>query len=63
MRQAGAGSERRGATMGMLILCVCFALVVLTMLLALAPERYSLQVGDIAPKTITATKDVIDEGV
>ena len=61
MRQAGAGSERRGATMGMLILCVCFALVVLTMLLALAPERYSLQVGDIAPKTITATKDVIDE--
>jgi len=30
-------------------------------MMAVSPERYALSVGDIAPKTITATKDVVDE--
>ena len=62
MEQKG-GSTRviRKSMASMLILSACFAVLVLLMLLALSPERYSLEVGDIAPKTITATKDVIDE--
>ena len=30
-------------------------------LLAVAPEQYDLTVGDVAPKTITASKDSTDE--
>ena len=30
-------------------------------LLAVAPEQYDLTVGDVAPKTITASKDITDE--
>ncbi|MBR6570105.1 MAG: hypothetical protein IKK75_06580, partial [Clostridia bacterium] len=30
-------------------------------LLAISPQRYDLKVGDIAPTTITASKDVVDE--
>ena len=62
MEQKG-GSTRaiRKSMASMLILSACFAVLVLLMLLALSPERYSLEVGYIAPKTITATKDVIDE--
>ena len=43
----------------LLVLCA----LVLTVLLSLgiAPQRYDLQVGDIAMSTITASKDVIDE--
>ena len=29
--------------------------------IAITPERYDLRVGDLAPKTITASKDVVDE--
>lgn len=38
------------------------ALVLIVLLsIAITPERYHLQVGDIAYKTITASKDVVDE--
>ena len=37
------------------------ALMVLLFLIAITPERYNLQVGDIAYTTITASKDVVDE--
>ena len=30
-------------------------------LLAISPEQYDLSVGDVAPKTITASKDIVDE--
>lgn len=40
---------------------LCYGLLTAGMILATSPERYSLSVGDIAPKTITATKDVVDE--
>ena len=36
-----------------LLLLICF--------LTIAPEQYDLSVGDVAPKTITASRDVIDE--
>ena len=39
---------------GALILIILFSI-------AITPERYHLQVGDIAYKTITASKDVVDE--
>lgn len=60
-QKGGATRAVRKSMASMLILSACFAVLVLVMLLALSPERYSLMVGDIAPKTITATKDVIDE--
>ncbi|MDD7175865.1 MAG: HDIG domain-containing protein [Clostridiales bacterium] len=37
-----------------------FVLLVICML-AIAPEQYDLAVGDVAPKTITASKDIVDE--
>ena len=33
----------------------------LLLMLAVTPQRYNLKVGDIAPNTITASKDVVDE--
>lgn len=45
----------------MVVVLVCFALLTLGMILATSPERYNLKVGDIATKTITATKEVVDE--
>ena len=36
-----------------------FVLLVICML-AIAPEQYDLAVGDVAPKTITASKDIVD---
>ena len=39
---------------GIVVLLVLF-------LVAITPERYNLHVGDIAPVTITASKDVVDE--
>ena len=35
--------------------------MILLFLIAITPERYNLQVGDIAYTTITASKDVVDE--
>ena len=43
------------------ILLVAFVLMVAVLFLAVTPQRYDLQVGDIAPVTITASKDVVDE--
>ena len=39
---------------GAVILCILF-------MVAITPQRYDLKVGDIAPTTITASKDVVDE--
>ena len=39
---------------GAVILCILF-------MVAITPQRYDLKVGDIAPATITASKDVVDE--
>ncbi len=44
-----------------LVLVISVLILTTSMILAASPERYNLVVGDIAPKTITATKDVIDE--
>ncbi len=46
---------------GLIVMAVCYVLLTLGMILATSPERYNLSVGDIAPTTITATKDVVDE--
>lgn len=46
---------------GLSILLACYLILSLMLALVLSPERYNLKVGDIATKTITATKDVIDE--
>lgn len=43
------------------VVVVCYILLTAGMMLATSPEQYNLSVGDIAPKTITATKDVVDE--
>ena len=37
----------------MVLLMICF--------LAVSPEQYDLHVGDVAPKTITASRDTVDE--
>lgn len=37
------------------------AVLCLLLMLAVTPQRYNLKVGDIAPNTITASKDVVDE--
>lgn len=38
-----------------------YALLLVICLLAVSPEQYDLSVGDVAPKTITASKDIVDE--
>ena len=43
-----------------ILLAATLVLIVL-LSIAITPERYHLQVGDIAYKTITASKDVVDE--
>lgn len=37
-----------------------YAVVLMLCLLAISPEQYDLSVGDVAPKTITASKDIED---
>ncbi len=39
---------------GTVVMCILFVI-------AITPQRYDLKVGDIAPDTITASKDVVDE--
>ncbi len=58
---SGARFWRKPVWASISVMVVCTLLLTLGMILATAPERYNLSVGDIAPKTITATKDVIDE--
>lgn len=38
-----------------------YLILLLICLMAVSPERYDLAVGDVAPKTITASKDTVDE--
>ncbi len=38
-----------------------YLLLLLVCLLAISPEKYDLSVGDVAPQTITASKDIVDE--
>ena len=40
---------------------VMYAVLLLICFLAVSPEQYDLSVGDVAPKTITASKDIVDE--
>ncbi len=54
-------ARRKRLGTSLTVLVVCCVLLTLGMVLATSPERYNLSVGDIAPKTITATKDVVDE--
>ncbi len=43
------------------VLIIGTAILMVLFLIAITPERYDLKVGDIAYKTITASKDVVDE--
>lgn len=67
MNQQKQGTKKRSIfakrpfLSSMVTVLVCFGLLTLAMMLATSPERYDLSVGDIAPKTITATKEVVDE--
>ena len=40
---------------------VTYLLLLVICLFAVSPEQYDLSVGDVAPKTITASKDIVDE--
>ena len=44
-----------------LFVVLTYALLLIICLLTVTPEQYDLSVGDVAPKTITASKDVVDE--
>ena len=44
-----------------LYVSVTYVVLLLICVLAIAPEQYDLAVGDVAPKTITASKDIVDE--
>ena len=40
---------------------VTYLVLLLICLLTISPEQYDLSVGDVAPKTITASRDIVDE--
>lgn len=44
-----------------LMLVAAYAALMLLCMATMSPERYDLKVGDVAKKTITASKDVVDE--
>ncbi|MBR5560049.1 MAG: HDIG domain-containing protein [Clostridia bacterium] len=44
-----------------LFIALTYAVLLTVCFLAVSPEQYDLSVGDVAPKTITASKDTIDE--
>ena len=52
---------RRDALRLLALMAATFALMMVIMAISVTPERLKLNAGDIAPRTITATKDVIDE--
>lgn len=54
-------AQAKPYVISIVVLVICGLFLTLSMILAISPERYNLVVGDIAPKTITATKDVVDE--
>ena len=45
----------------MILMAGTLCAMMIIMIIAVTPERLSLSAGDIAPRTITATKDVVDE--
>lgn len=51
--------NRRAASV--LLFAIAYAAVLAMSMASIAPERYSLNVGDVAKQTITASKDVVDE--
>ncbi|MBR5302192.1 MAG: HDIG domain-containing protein [Clostridia bacterium] len=44
-----------------LFVLLVYAVLLVICFLAIAPEQYDLSVGDVAPQTITASRDIIDE--
>lgn len=44
-----------------LFVALTYAVLLMICFLAVSPEQYDLSVGDVAPKTITASKDTVDE--
>lgn len=54
-------ARRRNEVYGVVLLAVGMFLMACIYMLASTPERYNLTVGSIAPETITATRDVVDE--
>ena len=44
-----------------LFMALTYAVLLMICFLAVSPEQYDLSVGDVAPKTITASKDIVDE--
>lgn len=44
-----------------LFTCGIYLILLLICFLTVSPEQYDLSVGDVAPKTITASRDIIDE--
>ena len=44
-----------------LFAAVTYLILLAICMLAISPEQYDLSVGDVAPKTITASKDIVDE--
>lgn len=55
---AGTLSDRVGM---FALLAVTYAALLLLCITMMSPERYDLKVGDVAKKTITASKDVLDD--
>lgn len=54
--------ERLSLRVRQVLFCaLTYVLLLVVCLLAISPERYDLSVGDVAPQTITASKDIVDE--
>ena len=52
---------RRDAMRLLALMAATLCAMMVIMIIAVTPERLNLSAGDIAPRTITATKDVVDE--
>ncbi|MCL2545352.1 MAG: hypothetical protein FWE77_05475, partial [Clostridia bacterium] len=59
--KGGKGLLRDGRWTLLLLWGGVTALIALLCITVVSPERYDLRAGDIAKKTITASKDVVDE--
>ncbi len=62
MEETTKGFENLSLRVRQVLFCVMTYLILLVLcLFAISPEQYDLSVGDVAPKTITASKDIVDE--
>ncbi|MDR1568880.1 MAG: HDIG domain-containing protein [Oscillospiraceae bacterium] len=63
MKGAGGarGFHKNPAFFSIIIAAAAYLTLTAIMTMTLAPEQYDLRAGDIAPKTIVATKDIVDE--